>query len=368
MCNHPNPPAGFTETDGVWVGTWNPIFSGNTAIMLNGEQVAIWNVGEEKQPPTDEKLFSGIVHEMFHGYQHNRNDDRWANELLLVTYPFTEDNVGMRIREHELLVQAVFASDEDLEQHFVDFVSVRYWRTKHIGEHMNYELAQESMEGTATYVQLQALHEQTALPLEYLAAKLGRTLAGEPVELSSLRHSFYPAGLYLCLLLDRLVGKWKVEYEQSNQYLYDFLISKVPTQPQEAAIPVGSQAKRWVAYHDCKVKEQFSEFYHQEGYQVVLVGDLKLTGFDPMNVVVKGSELLHTNIIKFTFGGKEVFLTSQVLTRHGTELTDVLEIRFFLKSPPFEDGLINLPGVGEFDGFLRLVDGIFYFYSKDTVA
>ena len=154
-------------------------------------------------------------------------DKRFANELLLCQYPFESKNIGLRIKEREWLVKAVFAETALVRREYTArFVSLREERRSLIGDYLTYELGLESIEGTATYVEFQAFMEETQLPKDYLAAKYGYRLAGEIDRLEDFRPSCYPSGMFICLLLDSLDPNWHHEYTLSSLYLYDFLVQR----------------------------------------------------------------------------------------------------------------------------------------------
>ena len=67
---HPNPPDGFAAEDGIFVGERTRI-SGNTVIELNGSTLP-QDISTVSSVISEERLFSLIVHEMFHGFQQSR--------------------------------------------------------------------------------------------------------------------------------------------------------------------------------------------------------------------------------------------------------------------------------------------------------
>ncbi|MEA2065515.1 MAG: hypothetical protein U9O65_00185 [Thermotogota bacterium] len=140
----------FNEQSGVLVGKKDNRFYGNTAIELEGQQVAIWDLTTIEPSISFGRLLSLIFHEAFHCYQKLRGEKRWANELQVLEYPFIEQNLALRFLERRKLLNVVFSSSEkEFRENLSRFINLRESRRELIGDSINYELAQESIEGTA---------------------------------------------------------------------------------------------------------------------------------------------------------------------------------------------------------------------------
>ncbi|SFS61044.1 hypothetical protein [Paenibacillus sp. 453mf] len=100
---------------------WDRTFAGNTVIMYEHYPTAIVNIEGIKDMAS---IKSFLVHELFHGFQYLREEKRFPDELLGVTYPLLEENVELRSRERQCLFDALEARDlQERESHFVQIYS-----------------------------------------------------------------------------------------------------------------------------------------------------------------------------------------------------------------------------------------------------
>ena len=150
--------------DGRYIAKTDEFFA-NTAILYNGEYIAIWNMG--KEIPVEEAV-SKIVHEMFHGFQRINNEARFPNELeALTAYRYQDENLSLKLHENELLVSLLKKFEHAA---FSEFLKIRKYRFTRYSFECTYESMVEQIEGTAAYIELMAL-KQLSKPL-YLE-KLG---------------------------------------------------------------------------------------------------------------------------------------------------------------------------------------------------
>ena len=100
------------------------------------------------------KLASLIVHEMFHSFQLRTGEKRFPDEILGMDYPFTAENMGLRMMEREYLLAASTEGNlEKKKENLSHFYSLRRVREKLLGEHLDYEKALVCIEGAAVYVE-----------------------------------------------------------------------------------------------------------------------------------------------------------------------------------------------------------------------
>lgn len=129
-------------------------FIANTAIMYNDEYIAIWNVIEEVDI---EILASKMIHEMFHAYQMKNNESRFPKELeALVKYNYSAENLSIKMEENKLLCSLIGNFNE---AEYMRFLSLRKYRLKNFEYEYRYESAIEQIEGSANYVELNALKQ-----------------------------------------------------------------------------------------------------------------------------------------------------------------------------------------------------------------
>ena len=129
-------------------------FVGNTAINFKGEIIAIWNIFEDTDPLI---LASKIVHEMFHGFQLLNNESRFPNELdALYNYKYDNDNLSLKLEENNLIVELLNEFNIDK---FNQFKKIRKFRSIHFKYEYHYECMIEQIEGSANFVELNALKQ-----------------------------------------------------------------------------------------------------------------------------------------------------------------------------------------------------------------
>jgi hypothetical protein len=127
-------------------------FTANTSILYQGRYIAIWYL--TKDTDTDE-LTSKIIHEMFHAYQNQMKDCRFANEFEAISkYQYTP--YYLQIKYNENLLLADMLSDFSKDK-LSDFLTYRKLRQIEFNYEYNYENSIEAIEGSAQYVEMQAL-------------------------------------------------------------------------------------------------------------------------------------------------------------------------------------------------------------------
>ena len=129
-------------------------FCANTSIVYQGEQIAIWMLQQEMEIPV---LASKIVHEMFHGYQNIMGWDCWPNELeALYKYEYNAENLSLKLHENRLLLALLEHFDDSVLKELLAHRKIRSMRFPY---EFSYESKVEEIEGTANYVEWQALKQ-----------------------------------------------------------------------------------------------------------------------------------------------------------------------------------------------------------------
>ena len=129
-------------------------FLANTSIEYNGEYIAIWNVTGEMDPKI---LASKMIHEMFHGFQNKNKESRFPQELnALQCYHYSDENLSIKLRENQLIAELT----EKFSKEKLDLLlQYRRYRYNHFQYEYLYEAKVEQIEGTANYVELNALKQ-----------------------------------------------------------------------------------------------------------------------------------------------------------------------------------------------------------------
>ena len=170
-------------------------FLGNTSIEYNGEFIAIWYVTDASDPAI---LASKMIHEMFHGFQNSNHDSRFPNELqALYHYRYSSENLSIKLEENRLLCELTEVFDcEKLRQ----FLRCRKYRAIHFRYEFTYESQVEQIEGTANYIELQAL-KQISPPLYRRKLAQMKDNITKPQNLLPIRILSYDTGALLLHIL-----------------------------------------------------------------------------------------------------------------------------------------------------------------------
>lgn len=333
LIGHNNPPEEFEVYGDVYIGKWDKKFTGNTIILFNGEYTAIWDMELSPSPFILDRLFSGIVHEIFHTYQFKIGYEKYPNECLFIKYPFIKENIEYRIEERKALLKSIFANSEfEKKKNLSRFIALREKRKEIIGKILEYELGMESLEGSAIYVECKALTEENNIPKEFALSYYGRDLYDYSDMLFNFRKSCYSSGMLMCELLDTLNIDWHDEYIKGELYLYDFLKSKVQYDNELIEVKDFMRAEKLIDEYDKSKKQQIDDFFKSSGEKSVIQEDMKIKGFDPMNVVSLDNMVLHKHFLKVHLDGKEVFFKGPVLTKHDKDFFNIEELIFFPES------------------------------------
>lgn len=85
-------------------------FVGCTLILYKGYPTAIVNMELYNDY---ESIYAILIHELFHGYQYVKDEKRFPNEMLGITYPLSKQNIELRSEERNALFQAVMTEQPE---------------------------------------------------------------------------------------------------------------------------------------------------------------------------------------------------------------------------------------------------------------
>lgn len=370
LAGYPKILDGFKKQDSILVGKRDNRFYGNTAIDLEGYQVAIWDLTTIDASISFGKLLSYIFHEAFHGYQKMKGEKRWANELQILEYPFTVENIAIRFLERRELIRALYSdSMEELSERLSKFISLREYRRNIIGDALNYELAQESIEGTAFYIETKVHSDYESIPLKYSIALHGKNMAETNFKLKNFRLSCYAPGMFIAFILDRLDNGWQKKYMNSERYLYDFFkdLASAPKKsfnPEEIPEDVLESSQYAICNYNELIERKFSEFENSSGYRIVLKGTFPLMGMDPMNITWKGLYILNEHIFGTQFNETPLFIKRKSRVRRIEKEFRFDEIVFFSESKPVKiGGFVEIPGIGKLKAKLEEAERKYILYA-----
>lgn len=129
-------------------------FIANTTIYYENKWIAIWHLSEE----TDlDILTAKIIHEMFHAYQMEMGEKRFANEIVAVRkYRYIPKEMEIRYRENELMAELVDSFCIDTWNRLLAY---RKYRKIHYAYEYQYMMQIEAIEGAAQYVETEVLRQ-----------------------------------------------------------------------------------------------------------------------------------------------------------------------------------------------------------------
>lgn len=129
-------------------------FIANTSINYNDEYIAIWNISGNEDI---EILASKIIHEMFHAFQNINNESRFPNEIeAIYKYSYTTENLSIKNEENLIIASLIKNFNEEDYQKLLQY---RRYRYSHFKYEFDYEVSVEQIEGTACFVELNALKQ-----------------------------------------------------------------------------------------------------------------------------------------------------------------------------------------------------------------
>jgi hypothetical protein len=155
----------YTENECYYKGKYiekTPQFMANTAILFEGEIIAIWNV--TSTPENIYKFTASIIHEMFHVFQIMQRETRYADEkAALFKYQYHLENYSLKLQEAQLIRAIIEDYNLSLWHTLLSLRKVRY---KKFPYEFDYESRIEQIEGSAHYVELKALEQLDELATE----------------------------------------------------------------------------------------------------------------------------------------------------------------------------------------------------------
>lgn len=298
--------------DGQWVEKTDA-FCANTSIVYRGEQIAIWKVQEELKPAV---LASKLVHEMFHGYQSITGLMSGApNELeALFRYEYNAENLSIKLRENELLLDLLDRSDE---AKLAELLSCRKLRSERFPYEFTYESKTEEIEGAANFVEWQVLKQLDAREAEALTAHM-REVMTRPDFLFPIRIScYYTGALMIFALLAAGICSFGTSVRAAVLSAAERLAPSLGELPKDAELirNVRDAVSAFHAETDLIVKSAL------EKNQVVLNGPAELKGVNIYNARRRGGFITSTYFLMYNDGTEDKLLPGNFVIEMQDEKT-----------------------------------------------
>lgn len=277
-------------------------FRGNTAMLYEGEYIAIWNM--EFDPVDDpERLAYCLTHEMFHCHQHMNNETRYPSDFELLNYPNDVENFIKKYNENRYLADAYERHDIELLRRFAYIREIRY---KTYPSMVCQEWKTETLEGMAEYIGLKALEHINAEKYHAVVNDYLGKLRAESYLLFDVRRISYYVGaiFFLCLeqfgfSINNVFGSKQTAYEQNSIDItevtaevlpYDFILSNYT---------------QFINEKESKIKEHIEHSKYIESHAFIC-------GYDPMNMFRVGDIVYCSHFVCLDENGDIKMINSAV--------------------------------------------------------
>ena len=276
---------------------WDKRFLGNTVIDYDGNYIAIWEL-ESKQNNDIEYLVADMVHEMFHVYQKQKNETRFADDLVLLTYPDDMENYQLKIIEIELLVKAFSEKNVKALRQFID---IRNARKRLIGDIISHEYRAETIEGMAEYAGLVSLRQINQEKYKMrLNDHISKLINPNDLIYDTRRLAYY-TGAILCLTLKLL----NVEFY--HELSVDRTLFEIINNDQNGFI---TEFKN----HMENKQNKFNDFL--KNHSEIIECNEYICGYDPMNMIRLENKILCYHFV--IVGDKFIKGPVMLNIKHGT--------------------------------------------------
>lgn len=289
-------PFAIYNNSGVWLEDgridWDERFMGNTSIRFNDGFLAIWRVDSPSDQDVEE-LAAGLAHEMFHAFQMSNGWVCFPNDLEALDYPYEAVNLQMKNLENQYLVQGLEERDERMKRCCLQrFIGLRKKREALIGGAIKNEYLAETVEGSAQYAGLMALrHINNKKHLHKLEQDKSKLKNPGNLLFDARRMSYYVGTLLIMLALE--LG-YRGIYGAGNKTVFERIADSIEGIEPDDIVPE-DWLKAAVRDHEKCLEGRLSDFFRLPRERIC--GRFEICGYDPMNMVKSGNEILCSNFI-----------------------------------------------------------------------
>jgi len=257
---------------------WDERFLGNTVIDFDNNYIAIWEI-ETILNNDPEYLAADMVHEMFHVYQKQKNETRFANDLELLAYPENLENYQLKIIETETLIKAF--TEKNIKALY-EFINIRNARKLIIGNIINHEYCAETIEGMAEYAGLESLKQINPEKYKIRLSDHISKLINQKDLLFDTRRMAYFTGAILCLTLKCLNLDFYHELSEKNT-LFE-IISKY--------------SNDFVVEYKNNIEDKHNKINDfMKNHSEIVQCNNYICGYDPMNMLRLDNKILCYNFV-----------------------------------------------------------------------
>ncbi|GIN88793.1 hypothetical protein J6TS2_51790 [Heyndrickxia sporothermodurans] len=321
-------------------------FNGCTLILFEEIPTAIIDISYYD---TNESLYSILVHELFHGHQYLNNESRFPNELLGVEYPTSAENIEIRNQERLALYNAIATNCfQEKELYTQQFVSLRKLRQQKFPDFIEYENLLETIEGPAFYVEYLAykninLHKDGDVLYNYI-----NDLKDSNASIFNIRKSCYSSGLVSCLLLDIFSSSWKESLFNTSKTLFELLLECVQSVSLEP-IKISDQSTQLSKEMIDRKQKEIEDFQFIDAVEVIIEGNIKVVGFDPINIIALQNKRLYKTFVKIKLNDEVLTINKPTLIEKKEK--DYCRIQIKLSEKPLiQKNVVKLRNIGDILG------------------
>lgn len=284
-------------------------FLGNTSILYDGKPLAIWKVTNPKLQDSI-LLTAKIVHEMFHSFQKEQREERFPDDLMMLSYPNDAVIHTIRQEENKLLASIFLESDTRKKEAILQsFIQLRKYRTEEAPNIIKQEFLAETIEGMAEYAGCMALKQLSPDCYRQVIRNNIGILAEPAPFFFDIRKMSYYTGSMLCLALSETDTSFYHEIGKQRLSLFELISKEVP--PKYTSIQPSPILIRMLEESHRQREESLSSFLHTNpNYTSV---QASICGYDPMNMWKLGDYLFCSHFVLLECdSGTEKFLKGPV--------------------------------------------------------
>lgn len=250
---------------------------------------------------------------MFHCYQYENNENRFPDDLKGLNYPKDEYIFQSKYFESELLIDIL--NTKELNYSIELFNKFLYLRCERLKKYPSiiYEYKIETVEGMAEYIGLKALE---ILNIEKYKSKVKEykdiVLDLDKYFFDIRRYSYF-SGTLILLAIEKL--KIEINKKVNNKIIMDELF--------EINLNNSEEFKNIEIVYDKKINNIFNKYIEDINNKINIAkkelingksGRYTITGYDPMNMIKIGNEILHKHFVILKDGdGNSIFLKEKVI-------------------------------------------------------
>lgn len=278
---------------------WDDRFRGNTCIEFEGRYLAIWNISQEPITADPHRLYP-MVHEMFHCFQREHQEQRFPDDLKMLLAPEDPLFYALRAKETALLYDAFTASHDTQQSLFYQFAAMRQRLLETYPDFVKQICYAETIEGSAESAGLKTLAQLS--PQAY-AQQVNNHLnkLKQPELLFDIRRLTYYTGALTLILAKKLGMSWNQNIQGQMQSNFELIFPHQKPFTGDIEIPEG--LIETMQTRQAILKDKIANV--EKGAQLIALNqDTIICGYDPMNMQRFGDKV-HCSHFVFLMAGDE---------------------------------------------------------------